>query len=923
MLGSSTARKAQPQYRRALGELTNSPLLLSPGATGLSPRAPHPSPRLARDEGGLSTPPKGGPASSPDTITPTHNLKLLTELASKMPGAVSSSSARQTLQFEDLEPSRTKGRSLLLGEEESESPHKDHSYLPRATVPLASQFREHLTPRSNPIQPPTSRPAANVSPCPPPSTSERGNRKDKSLGILAERMLASLPYAMSAGESTELQLDDTARALHTERRRIYDIVNVFEAVQIMSKVGKNVYQWHGRTYLVSSLAWLRQLATKLGVLEQYNIVKEQEMQTMIHNQENVNIENVSPGWANSPSFSPLATNSPLNSPYNSPNDPNGTSMGINTQKFLMLFLVSPQPQTLTLDFAAKVIHGIHQVEKTRLTRVRRLYDIANILQSLGLIRKVSLTDGRGKKPAYQYIGPDVSTIELSEDEKRGMPATRQKNSLLAVGRSLSLTEAPPSPGTTSAIKRARSLSEERQADGPTSKLTRARSETRVDTVGISKATQNRADLPGWSQGSKSRMDTGVQAESNQNSQVETDGSSLLDLGEVCGVERERLDEPGQGQVLMKPPTPGRPPSRKKHLLQRYYSDSALLSTSMPVPKANTPHTFTSPKPVSISLVPPTFNNHTSSPVHGQGSPGGPARALSLHAVPQRTNAVPQSPRTNYSPLHPSPLTKPTVQPPVSPRVRTPMRSPITPRDLRNSSILPPNSPTGRSKMITCSPMGPVGRSLLSSPASPRAPIDLTVRQQRPQGRSPLASRALHLPPSPHQQVPSTPPSTTIRVAAQEKSPLLRAYLATSKTKSFFTPINSPSHLTLEEGVSVLPPDMNDTASNGSTTLSLLSNSPSPPTNSTSPDGSTTSSSASSSTSELESILGGKLPTPRAPPTRPKQVETPLDFSGLLPLQGPSLPDQRGQSLQDHRGPSLRDLQTPRSFCTPQPPSHTN
>ena len=56
-----------------------------------------------------------------------------------------------------------------------------------------------------------------------------------------------------------------------------------------------MYQWHGRTYLVSSLAWLRQLATKLGVLEQYNIVKEQEMQTMIHNQENVNIENVSPG----------------------------------------------------------------------------------------------------------------------------------------------------------------------------------------------------------------------------------------------------------------------------------------------------------------------------------------------------------------------------------------------------------------------------------------------------------------------------------------------------------------------------------------------------------------------------------------------------------------------------------------------------
>ena len=113
---------------------------------------------------------------------------------------------------------------------------------------------------------------------------------------------------------------------------------------------------------------------------------------MIHNQENVNIENVSPSLT--PTFSPLASPSPLSSPlmspYNSPNDPNGTSMGINTQKFLMLFLVTPAPQTLTLDFAAKVIHGSQQVEKTRLTRIRRLYDIANILQSLELIRKVQV-----------------------------------------------------------------------------------------------------------------------------------------------------------------------------------------------------------------------------------------------------------------------------------------------------------------------------------------------------------------------------------------------------------------------------------------------------------------------------------------------------------------------------------------------------
>ena len=75
----------------------------------------------------------------------------------------------------------------------------------------------------------------------------------------------------------------------------------------------------------------------------------------------------------------------------------------------------------------------------------KLYDIANILQSLGLIRKVSLTDGRGKKPAYQYIGPEISTLEVSEDEKKGMPATRQKNSLLNGGGSQPVSAPQGSP----------------------------------------------------------------------------------------------------------------------------------------------------------------------------------------------------------------------------------------------------------------------------------------------------------------------------------------------------------------------------------------------------------------------------------------------------------------------------------------------
>jgi hypothetical protein len=69
---------------------------------------------------------------------------------------------------------------------------------------------------------------------------ERGNRKEKSLGLLAERMLQNYPFMLEPGNPTQIHLDDTARMLNTERRRIYDIVNVLEAVQMMSKVSTEV-----------------------------------------------------------------------------------------------------------------------------------------------------------------------------------------------------------------------------------------------------------------------------------------------------------------------------------------------------------------------------------------------------------------------------------------------------------------------------------------------------------------------------------------------------------------------------------------------------------------------------------------------------------------------------------------------------------
>ena len=80
------------------------------------------------------------------------------------------------------------------------------------------------------------------------------NRKEKSLGLLAERMLAGLPENVTSGESMELQLDDTARLLQTERRRIYDIVNVYKSIGLVRNINltgkKSGFEWMGTDRLL-------------------------------------------------------------------------------------------------------------------------------------------------------------------------------------------------------------------------------------------------------------------------------------------------------------------------------------------------------------------------------------------------------------------------------------------------------------------------------------------------------------------------------------------------------------------------------------------------------------------------------------------------------------------------------------------------
>ena len=253
------------------------------------------------------------------------------------------------------------------------------------------------------------------------------SRKDKALGLLAKKVIQFYEYQSKDNQKQQMQkdvthnallssnqnttilsIDQTAKQLGVERRRIYDIINILEALDVVSKKGKNMYWWYGLHNLQDTLQRMQREAICNGgefkndafkngmmTLEEVKHLEEQQHKVSASSSHHCN---------SNEEVSIKAYSAVLKEGIKSGRKNSNGSLGMLSKKFLQLYLVGYD--TLSLGDATERLLGdeedtVSGNQKTNRkgddevrgwkTKVRRLYDIANVLVSVGIVDKITIS----------------------------------------------------------------------------------------------------------------------------------------------------------------------------------------------------------------------------------------------------------------------------------------------------------------------------------------------------------------------------------------------------------------------------------------------------------------------------------------------------------------------------------------------------
>lgn len=263
-----------------------------------------------------------------------------------------------------------------------------------------------------------------------PTTDPAYRRKDKSLGVLCSNFMRRYTQMFSSkvpvGTTAEVTIDEASQSLMVERRRIYDIINILEAIEVVTRKGKNTYHWHGMGNITDTL---RKMQTEAFEIFPNDV----ELNNLNGNDgDNKDNEQLPTGFAML-----LASAEQVDQPMKKGKE---KSLGRLSQKFVMLFLVGHE--TISLEDASDKILGktnlplpppnatAEEMLKIRnsnnkmiKTKIRRLYDIANIMASVGLIQKLQsdnhTSSGNPRaRPMFKWIYPLTAREILNYSDRR-------------------------------------------------------------------------------------------------------------------------------------------------------------------------------------------------------------------------------------------------------------------------------------------------------------------------------------------------------------------------------------------------------------------------------------------------------------------------------------------------------------------------
>ena len=252
------------------------------------------------------------------------------------------------------------------------------------------------------------------------SIGNKKSRQTKSLSLLCERFIG----LYSSGYENLISLDEVCSTLGVERRRIYDIVNVLEAVEIVVRKGKSKYAWFGVSRLPSAIEKIEKFGAKsfdIKLPERLSLqVSEPSLPIQTNDTDVVNgVKTKANNDADDADPTNKASTSKAAVGKKETSERREKSLSLMTQKFITLFMEA-KDGVLSLEDAAaamlmsegdtdaKTTGDFNEIEVKK--KIRRLYDIANILSSLRLLSKIHLMDSR--KPAFRWMRAENTVRKL-------------------------------------------------------------------------------------------------------------------------------------------------------------------------------------------------------------------------------------------------------------------------------------------------------------------------------------------------------------------------------------------------------------------------------------------------------------------------------------------------------------------------------